>query len=336
MTRIEQRGSVLLAVVLLVALMAAMVATYSRSALVSAHKSGGDSGRIETAVQSGIAYAEKSLEVGRTGNTVLVAPSGASVSVTLADAGSGRVSIDVNSSDGGATRQVTGVAEVYPLPSGTEVPTLSPDARTAVLTAPDLVTITTDDRVKDGVISGTWLVTNGARLSFENCIITGTVVTESAMYDDPVGMGIAQTRIHFLDSVIMRPNDVLPGCLIVAPYDEVKLLSQSRLESHGVIIADYFDADGTVGTWAILNDELISNQILNATQPTFLQLAAVNRGTQPLPSSLSSTGGSVGLSRVEFSHGGPTAAEKSAILGFDLVPYLAAGGVQNTHALPGP
>jgi hypothetical protein len=315
-----ERGSVLLAVVLLVSLMAAMVATYSRDALLGATRATSRERMVtQTDMDSALAYAGKAITVGKTGEQVLVSPSGNTVTVTLTDAGSTYRDIQVSTSLMGHDQVLTGMAEVYPT-DGDERPTLTAAARSAVLASPSLVNVTSDTTYSDASLSGVYLVRNGARLTLEDCILTGAIVGESALYGDPEGEGIQPALIDFSGSVILEPGTTLRDSTVVAPLGQVSLTSDARLQNHGFLVAEQFDGNG-VSAKAQLHAPLLVSSRIQTDHSGFVELGN-DRTATALPAELSSS--AMAISRVVFDRAGPTDAQRDAIKAFTIAGYLAS------------
>lgn len=309
----------MLAVLLLAALIASLTMTYARSSIVAGEAAPGQKNTVavQTVVDSGLAWARQSLITGGSRTTSLVTPTGATLTASVADEGAAVRGIDLAATSGSRSGGVHALAEVHFAP-GSSLPTLS-DAARAALSAPGaVVRVSVDTTYENQIVNGVLRVSKGKRLELRNVVLRGAIVSENAFSDAAWSDG-DRTEIRIDESVIIESGTTLWGCAIVAPDAELDLSSNARFQCQGVIVARLLDSDPAAV--ARLHDQLA----VGATQDSLAGIVqlGVGRGPRAWPTALKS--GSQGITRVVFDRAGATSSERSAIQGFDISAWRAAG-----------
>ncbi len=315
----SQGGYILLSVVLMLALVASLVATYSQSAVLARTKgSAPEQMRVETNLDSGLAFARQSLLSGLSGGGTVTAPGGEELSISVDDSADGLLDIQVTSTNEGTSRLLTVLAEVY-YAEGGDLPTLTEAARTAILASPLLINVDSDFEFEDEVVDGILLVAADTKLKLTNTVLRGSIVSANAMTDDPVEDPI---EVELKGAVIIEPvSGVLAGCAIVAPDAEVKAKDDPRLQSHGVIVAQEFKIENEDDARIALHRQLVVN-VIDGSMANVTQLG-LGRGPQTWPTALRS--GSQGITRLVFDRQRATTGELDAIKAFTIGSYVGPG-----------
>jgi hypothetical protein len=318
MKKNDQGGYVLLAVILLMTLVASLVTSFSRGAVL-AKSDGMSSDRmvVQTMLDSGLVFANQSLRHGRTLSRSVDAPSGEQLAVNVSDAGDGLLNIQVTTNASGMSQLLTALAEVH-FAEGEELPTLTDTARSAVPTTHNLITVSGSMAFRNQQIAGIFLLRDGATLELENVVLVGAIVSQNAMSDD-AWTEPERTKVRIVGSVLIEPSATLAQCAIVAPDATIELVSEPRFQVHGVVVADTINVMDPTAK-AVLHRQLAVANSIGFT-PNIIQMG-VGRGPRPWPTALKS--GSQGITRLVFDRQRATSTERSAIQSFDIDAYRAA------------
>lgn len=328
MTKNEQDGYVLLAVILLMALIASLVTTFSRSAvLAKSDMLSEDKMVVRTMLDSGLVFANQSLRHGRALNQSVNAPSGEQLAVNVSDAGGGLLNIQVTTNASGVSQLLTALAEVH-FAEGDELPTLTDAARSAVATAGNVIPVNGYTTYRSREINGILLLADGAELVLESVVLKGAIVSQNAMSDDAWSEA-ERTTVRIRGSVLIEPTATLEQCAIVAPDATIELTASPRLQVHGVVVGDTINVMDPTAK-AVLHRQLAVSNSIGFT-PDIIQMG-VGRGPRPWPTALKS--GSQGITRLVFDRQRATTTERNAIGAFDIDAYRAAS--PRGLATPGP
>jgi hypothetical protein len=289
-------------------LIVSMTMSYARHVLVSgsADESMLKVQRAEAAAGSGLAWAKQSLLVAGQSATSLSIDDSSSVDVTVADRGGDTRAITVRSGDEGYDQQVTALAEVFALANG-KLPELSTAGRAAFAAATDIIDITSNTKYSDTELTGILYLHNGVKLTLEDVVLDGTIVSQPALSEGGWTKSEA-TSITIVGGLLIDPGATLPDCAIIAPDAEVIAESSSRIQLHGVVVADSLSIQG-VG--------LLHGQIATTSTPSFsesVEMPGSGRAPRAWPDSIDT--GAKGVGRVYFAAQDPTSAETNAIKAF--------------------
>lgn len=243
-------GFTLFAVLLAVAFMAGLVATYGRHVVVAGR--GGMASPALTdsreACSSGLSIARQSIVSGggATAGTIPAGDVATTYSVVSKPNGHQLVSVESMGGDGlGARRQAELAIRQSPnsVPSGPgSLPTLSASTVQAVLYDGTLarIPITTSQRMEHVEITGLLVVSPGVELQLADVVLHGAVISSSVLAQTVYGNYDAATAPRLLVDGNLRidPVSALPGVAILMPEGAVTSSGvDARMQIHGDVVA---------------------------------------------------------------------------------------------------
>ena len=316
----QPAGYVLLAVLLLTALIASLVMTYSRHALLAADSSAASyaTQRAQDAADTGVAWAKQSLRDGGGSLARMDLGDGRSLAVSVASPTATTRSIDIAAHTEGTSQALHATFELYST-TGDELPALTAAAKTAVPAASPITVLSGNRTYTSTELTGILYLRNGTSLILQDVILDGAIVTENAVTGASSGGGV---DIEFRGGVQIQPGSVLPGIAIVAPNAELSGNGTERIEIHGAVIVDEIDLDGS----GAIHGPIASNEAPELSSS--VDRPGYGRAPQAWPTSLET--GSASIGRLAFRASDPTQAERDAIRGYRF-PTRRGG-----HGQPGP
>jgi len=310
----QDAGYVLLAALLLTTLIASLVMTYSRHALLAVDSSSVNlaSQLAQDAADSGFAWAKQSLRADAGSATRLDLGDGRSVSVSVGSGSSGQREIDVDATTEGTSQSLQATFEVYPV-AGDQLPELTAAAKTAVNAALPLIVLSGSNTYTSTELTGMVLLRTGCTLTLQDVILDGSIVSEAALTG-----GAGGVTINLRGGVQIQPGAALPGCAIVAPDAVVTGDGSERVELHGAIVAASLTLPGSGA---------LHGEVACASAPTLgagIDRPGAGRAPRSWPTALET--GSSGVGRLSFTGTAVRDAEKTAIRGFDFPTRRTGGG----------
>lgn len=316
----QPAGYVLLAVLLLTTLIASLVMTYSRHALLVVDSSTAnlESQRAQDAADSGFAWARQSLAANAGSATRLDLGDGRSVSVSVGSAAGNLRSIDVAAITEGTSQSVHATFETYAV-AGERLPGLTAAAKTAINGSSPLLTLSgSSNSYTSTELTGTILLRNGARLTLRDVIVDGSIVSEAALTGASGGGGVT---IELRGGVLIQPGATLPGCAIVAPDADIEGDGSEHVQIHGAIVAERLRLRGS----GVLHGVVACDDDLELAAG--FDLPGSGRAPRAWPAALETYSASVG--RLAFREVDVRDAERTAIRAFTFPnrrPAAPAGG----------
>lgn len=308
-------GYVLLAVLLVTALIASLVMTYSRHALLAADSSSANtaSQQAQSAADTGFAWAKQSLLADAGSATRLDLGDGRSVAVNVANGSTAALrTVGVDAMTTGTNQSLQATFEVYSL-AGDELPELTAAAKSAVAGASPKTTLSGVNTYTSTELTGIILLRSGATLTLQDVVLDGAIVTEGALNGSN-----GRVTINLRGGVQINPGSVLPGCAIIAPNADVSGNGAERVELHGAVIAESLSLTGSGA---------LHGEVACANPPTLgssIDRPGAGRAPRAWPSSLVTN--SAGVSRLAFSPADVREAEKTAIRGYSFPARRVIGG----------
>ncbi len=309
-----EHGYVMLAVILISALIVSLTLGYSRHALIAVDATEADQAhRLDLdAVGSGLALAARNMQISGALPASHQLPDGSNVSIDVSAASATTKTISVTTGTAAAPRVVNAVAEVYPDLSESP-PFLTFNAKRSVWEFPGLIDISSDTTYEDADLTGILLIRKGRKLTLENCIVRGSIVSENALSDE-VWEDDETTELEIKGGLIIEPGSTLAGCAIIAPDCAITAVKAAgnrdpALQFHGVVVADSFELEGH----AVFHAQLVTTQ-----DPIFVgpvDRPGAHRKPRAWPTSLDINGQRIG--RLVFPFEQPDQAARNAIQGFD-------------------
>lgn len=316
--RRQPAGYVLLAVLLLTTLIASLVMTYSRHALLAVDSSSAnlESQRAQAAADSGFAWAKQSLAAGAGSATRLDLGDGRSVSVSVGGAAGNLRSIDVDASTEGTSQSLRATFETYAV-AGERLPGLTAAAKTAVNAASPVTILSgSSNSYTSTELTGTILLRAGATLTLRDVIVDGSIVSEAALTGG-AGGGVT---IELRGGVLIQPGATLPGCAIVAPDADIDGDGSELVQIHGAIVAERLRLRGG----GVLHGLVACDDDLELAAG--IEQPGSGRAPRAWPAALETYSADVG--RLAFTAVDVRDAERTAIRGFTFPtrPHAPAGG----------
>ena len=316
-TRRQPAGYVLLAVLLLTTLIASLVMTYSRHALLAVDSSSAtlESLRAQAAADSGFAWARQSLAADAGSATRLDLGDGRSVSVTVGSAAGNLRSVDVDALTEGTSQSLQATFETYAV-AGERLPGLTAAAKTAVNGASPVTILSgSSNSYTSTELTGTILLRSGARLTLRDVIVDGSIVSEAAL----TGSGGGVT-IELRGGVLIQPGATLPGCAIVAPDAAIDGDGSELVQIHGAIVAQRLQLRGG----GVLHGVVACAEVLELAAG--IEQPGAGRTPRGWPAALETYSADVG--RLAFRGVDVRDAERTAIrsFAFPTRPHAPAGG----------
>jgi hypothetical protein len=244
------KGFALVAVLLAVAFMAGLVATYGRHVVV-AGRSGMASPALlasREACHSGLTVTRQALVAGE-GVVPSSIPTGdglATVTVAMTPGGNHSVSVRSLGGDGLGARRTAEIA-LQPRPDSApagpaSLPTLSAATVDALLADGSLALyeITTSQRIEDAELTGLLVVHAGVELQLADVVLHGAVISASVLLQvTPQEFDSVQAPRLLLDGDFrVDPPSALPGLAILMPDGVVGSGSvPARIQIHGDVVA---------------------------------------------------------------------------------------------------
>ena len=306
----------LLAVLLLTALIASLVMTYSRHALLAADSSSAnvESQRAQAAADSGFAWARQSLAADAGSVTMLDLGDGRSVSVNVGSAAGNLRSIEVDALTEGTSQSLQATFETYAV-AGERLPGLSAAAKSAVNAAPQTILSGSSNSYTSTELSGMILLRTGARLTLRDVILDGSIVSEAALTGAAGGV-----TIELRGGVLIQPGATLPGCAIVAPDAVIDGDGSELVQIHGAIVADRL----RLGGGGVLHGGLACDEEIELAAG--IDRPGSGRAPRAWPAALETY--SAGVGRLAFTGVDVRDAERTAIRSytFPTRPHAPAGG----------
>jgi hypothetical protein len=296
---------VLLAVLLLTTLIASLVMTYSRHALLAVDSSSAnlESQRAQAAADSGFAWAKQSLAADAGSATRLDLGDGRSVSVSVGSAAGNLRSIDVDATTEGTSQAVRATFETYAV-AGERLPGLTAAAKSAVNAASPVTILSgSSNSYSSTELTGTILMRTGARLTLRDVILDGSIVSEAALTGASGGV-----TIELRGGVLIQPGATLPGCAIVAPDADIDGDGSEFVQLHGAIIAERLRLRGAGA---------LHGEVACEDEPELaagIERPGSGRAPRAWPAALETHSASVG--RLAFRGVDVRDAERTAIRGF--------------------
>jgi len=246
-------GFTLFAVLLAVAFMAGLVATYGRHVVVAGRGGMASPALLDSreACSSGLAIARQAIVSGSgtTAGAMPIGPGGdleTVFSVVSTPSGHQLVSVESLGGDGlGARRKAELALRQSPnsVPSGPgSLPTLSASTVQAVLYDGTLsrIPITTSQRMEHVEITGLLVVSPGVELQLADVVLHGAVISSSVLEQTVYGNFNADTAPRLLVDGNLRidPLSALPGVAILMPEGSVTSSGvDARMQIHGDVVA---------------------------------------------------------------------------------------------------
>jgi hypothetical protein len=292
-----------MAVLLVAALVASLVMTYSRHALLAVDSSSANlaSQQAQNAADSGFAWAKQSLRADAGSATRLDFGDGRSVSVSVANGAGQLRTVGVDATTEGTRQSVQATFEVYSVP-GDELPALTAAAKTAVnASSPTIISGACSYSSTD--LTGVYVLRTGTSLTLQDVVLDGTLVSEAALTGSTGGV-----TIFLRGGVQIRPGATLPGCVIVAPDATLAGDGSERVELYGAIVAH---SVSLTGSGALHGD------VASASSPVLgsgIDCPGAGRAPRAWPTALVTNAS--GVSRLAFTGVDVRAAEMSAIRGY--------------------
>ena len=243
-------GFTLLAVLIAVAIMAGLVATYGRHVIVAGRGGMASPSLLATrdACHSGLAYARQSLVCGE-GSVASSIPAGgtlAMISVDQTAGGDDLVSVESVTADGLGARRTAQLA-LQPVPESVPegpaaLPTLSPETIASVLAggAPPVLHITQQTRFQGTEMTNLLVVHPGVELQLADVVLHGAVIS-SATLSQGVGSSYdaeGAPRLLVDGNLRIDPSDAMPGLAILLPDGNVSCgVADLRIQIHGDVVA---------------------------------------------------------------------------------------------------
>ncbi len=314
----DQRGFVMLSLVLLAALMVSLTMGYARHAIVAADSTSATVAAqlSENALGSGVSYAKQALKANTGLTAAHLVGSERTVAVSVQEAGAELRSVTIQSLGGGESQTVTALAEVYPA-IGEEIPSLTFDARRAVWEFPSLIDVTADQVFSDTDLTGIVLLRKGVDVTFDDVVLRGTIVTENALSDLAWNAG-EETSINVTGGLLIEPGSTLAGCAVVGPDCDIVTGASSALQIQGVIVAASLQSGG---------HSILHGLLATTAEPTFsgtTDFPGAGRAPRPWPTSLETP--TQNIARLVFTVDNPTSTQKDAIKNFPWGGESDAGG----------
>lgn len=310
----QDAGYVLLAALLLTTLIASLVMTYSRHALLSIDSSSVNiaSQLAQDAADSGFAWAKQSLRADAGSTTRLDLGDGRSVAVSVGSGAGSLREIDVDATSEGTSQSLQATFEVYSV-TGDRLPELTSAAKTAVNAATPMIVLSGSSSYTSTEITGMVLLRTGTTLTLQDVILDGSIVSEAALTG-----GTGGVTINLRGGVQIRPGAALPGCAIVAPDATISGDGSERVEMHGAIVA---------GSLALPGSGALHGEVACAAAPVLgadIDEPGAGRAPRAWPSSLST--GASGVGRLSFTGVDVRDAEKTAIRGYNFPTRRTGAG----------
>ena len=230
----RQAGYVLLAVLLLTTLIASLVMTYSRHALLAVDSSSAnlEAQRAQAAADAGFAWAKQSLAADAGSATRLDLGDGRSISVSVGSPSGSLRSIDVAATTEGTSQSMRATFEVYSK-AGDRLPALTSAAKSAVNGSSPTILSGSSNSYTSTELTGVIVLRTGARITLRDVILDGCIVSEAALTGASGGVDI-----ELRGGVLIQPGATLPGCAIVAPDADVEGDGSELVQIQGVIVAE--------------------------------------------------------------------------------------------------
>lgn len=320
----HEAGYVLLAALLLTTLVASLVMTYSRHALLSIDSSSVNiaSQLAQDAADTGFAWAKQSLKADAAATTRLDLGDGRSVAVNVGSAAGSLRSIDVDATTEGTSQSLQATFEVYSI-TGDRLPELTAAAKTAVNAATPMIVISGSGSYSSTELTGMIVLRAGATLTLTDVILDGSIVSQAALTG-----GAGGVTINLRGGVQIQPGAALPGCAIVAPDATISGDGSERVEIHGAIVASSLALPGTGA---------LHGEVACATAPALgagIDQPGAGRAPRAWPSSLAT--GSSDVGRLSFRGVDVRDAEKTAIRGYSFPTRRTGGGAAPAAPARGP
>lgn len=243
-------GFTLLAVLIAVAVMAGLVATYGRHVVVVG-RSGMSSPQLlaaREAAHSGLAFARQAAVSGEAlaSGSIPVGDGEVALSVETTAGGNQRVSAESLAGDGLGARRVAEIGlqpTAATFPAGpASLPTLNEATLDALLADESLVwhAITTSQRIGGVELSGVLVIHPGVELLLDDVVLTGAVLSASVLDGDAPGDFDAGSapRLVVDGNLRIDAGSGLPGLAILMPDGAVESGdADARIQIHGDVVA---------------------------------------------------------------------------------------------------
>jgi hypothetical protein len=306
-TRAEN-GYVLIVVLILSGLTLATAATYSHHSIVTFRNSEASLFVHESreSAHSGIAFAGQSLAAAQPLGATSLTAGDKGVTVEIADAGTDKRSIRVQSVMAGMGATVLGEATVYTTP-GPALPTVKGTAGTAVLADAGATWATGTKTISDTIINGTLILARGSRITLRDVVVNGTIVSEPALRGAPYPAADA-TRLIVQGGLRVEPSALLRNCGILMPDGAMAFEPSARAEVHGVVVAKEMTLNGS----GFLDSYVLAD--MPVAVPDTFDRPGWGRAPLSWPTVLET--GALGLATMAFPPHQVSSTEAKAIKGF--------------------
>lgn len=304
----SEHGYVLIVVMILAGLTLATAATYSHHAIVMFRSSEASLFVHESreSAHSGIAFAGQSLAAAQPLGAKALKAGDKDVSVEIADAGTDKRSIRVQSVMAGMGATVLGEATVYTTP-GPVLPTIAGSAGLSVLSDAGATWAIGTKTIADTVINGTLILARGSRITLRDVVVNGTIVSEPALRGTPYAAPDT-TRLIVERGLRVTPSLLLRGCGILMPDGVMAFEPSARVEVHGAMVAK----EMTLAGRGYLDSYVLAATPL--TVPASFDRPGWGRSPLPWPTVLET--GALGLATMAFPRHAVQASEAKAIKAF--------------------
>ncbi len=307
MNRRPRAGYVLLVVLLLASLMVASIAAYARHTLVDWRQSSASLWSHETreSAQSGVAFARQVLASGNALGTTSVAAGDKTVSVVVTDKGGDLRGIRVDATSGSLGATVNADARVFGRP-GSTLPALSSAAKLSLSTDPAVTQLSGTKTVTGTTYAGTVMLMKGAKITFDDVVVKGTVVSEPGLASPPY-LPADVTSLTVKNGLRIEPS-LVPGVAIHMPDGTLTADATSSIEVHGSVVASSLTISG-VGA---MDGQIAASRAF--TLPAGIDRPGFGRTPLSWPAALQLS--NYGLKSVAFPRPSAPTADQNAIGGF--------------------
>ncbi|MHC5209540.1 MAG: hypothetical protein ACYTG2_02335 [Planctomycetota bacterium] len=303
-----QAGYVLVAVLLLGSLIVLTAGTFARHTMVSYHSSSASLWVQETreAADSGLAFARQLAASGVETYDGSIDAGDQQIALSIADAGSGLRTIRVDATRSGMGTTLQARAAVLGA-VGEELPALESSAATAAKNDPAQVKLLGTQTLADTVIQGTLVLARGSRITLRDVVVKGTIVSEPALVGPPYAP-LEATTLVLEGSVRIDGGLLLQGCAIVMPDGELTAASGSRVEAHGIVLAERISWFGS----GSLDSHVVARH--DVSLPSGVDRPGWGRTPPDWPDCMEMTAWTI--SSLAFPKAQPTGSEQLSIKGF--------------------
>ena len=232
------RGYVLVAVLLLASLIILTAGTFARHTLVRHYSSSASLWVQETreAADSGLAFARQLAASGSENYEGTLDAGDHDIGISMVAATPTRRVLRVDATSSGLGTTLLAEARVAGA-VGEQLPKLAATAAASATNDPAQLRLLGTQTLADTVVQGTLVLARASRITLRDVVVKGVIVSEPATVGPPYA-ALEATTLILEGSVRVDGGLLLPGCAIVMPDGELTAAAGSRVEAHGVVLAE--------------------------------------------------------------------------------------------------